>query len=60
MDIKELFAKKAELLGRSVTLSGWVRNHRKQKKMGFLDFFDGTAGALYAGIYEGMRQYVMV
>ena len=43
MDIKELFASKAELLGKSVTLSGWVRNHRKQKKMGFLDFFDGTA-----------------
>ncbi len=52
MDIRELFAAKAELLGKSVTLSGWVRNHRKQKKMGFLDFFDGTAFDLLQLIYD--------
>lgn len=30
-----------ELEGQSVTLKGWIRNHRKQKNMGFIDFFDG-------------------
>ena len=31
----------AELQGQEVTLRGWIRNHRKQKNMGFIDFFDG-------------------
>ncbi len=30
-----------ELQGSVVTLRGWIRNHRKQKNMGFIDFFDG-------------------
>ncbi len=30
-----------ELQGQEVTLQGWIRNHRKQKNMGFIDFFDG-------------------
>ena len=29
------------LQGTEVTLQGWIRNHRKQKNMGFIDFFDG-------------------
>ncbi len=32
----------AELHGQQVKLQGWIRNHRKQKNMGFIDFFDGT------------------
>ena len=42
MDVRELFEKKDELLGKTVTLFGWVRNHRKQKEFGFIDFSDGT------------------
>ena len=42
MDVKELFEKKTKLMGKDVTLSGWVRNHRKQKEFGFIDFSDGT------------------
>ena len=42
MDVKELFEKAHELMGKTVTLSGWVRNHRKQKEFGFIDFSDGT------------------
>lgn len=30
-----------ELQGQTVTLQGWIRNHRKQKNMGFIDFYDG-------------------
>ncbi len=51
MDIREFFAKREELLGQEVTLSGWVRNHRNQKKMGFLDFYDGTAFDLLQLVY---------
>ena len=37
----ELKERLAELQGETVTLHGWIRNHRKQKNMGFIDFFDG-------------------
>ena len=42
MDVKDLYRKKEELLNKDVTLQGWIRNHRKQKEMGFIDFNDGT------------------
>ena len=45
MDIittRELKERLAELQGQKVSLQGWIRNHRKQKNMGFIDFFDGT------------------
>ena len=42
MDVKELFEKIDKVMGKEITLSGWVRNHRKQKEFGFIDFSDGT------------------
>ena len=39
---RELKERLAELQGQRVCLQGWIRNHRKQKSMGFIDFFDGT------------------
>ena len=42
MDVKELFEKVDSYMGKTITLSGWVRNHRKQKEFGFIDFSDGT------------------
>ena len=39
---RELKERLQELQGQEVTLLGWIRNHRKQKNMGFVDFFDGT------------------
>lgn len=42
MDLRELYEKKSEFIGKEVSLHGWVRNHRKQKTIGFIDFFDGT------------------
>ena len=42
MDVRELYEKIDELMDKEVTLSGWVRNHRKQKEFGFIDFSDGT------------------
>ena len=38
----ELKDRLAQLQGQTVRLQGWIRNHRKQKSMGFIDFFDGT------------------
>ncbi len=42
MDVKELYEKIEEMLDKSVVLEGWIRNHRKQKELGFIDFYDGT------------------
>ena len=42
MTDKELFEKTKDYLGTKVVLQGWVRNHRKQKEFGFIDFSDGT------------------
>jgi len=42
MDLKELYANIEKCLDKEVTLQGWIRNHRKQKEFGFIDFSDGT------------------
>ena len=34
--------KKENLVNSDVELKGWIRNHRKQKEFGFIDFSDGT------------------
>ncbi len=40
MDLKDLFENVK--IGDIVTVCGWIRNHRKQKEFGFIDFSDGT------------------
>ena len=40
LDVKEIFD--GDLIGKEVEVEGWVRNHRKQKEFGFIDFSDGT------------------
>ena len=42
MDLKELLKNIKKYEGKKITLEGWVRNHRKQKEFGFIDFSDGT------------------
>ncbi len=42
MDVKELYENINKYMNKKVTLSGWIRNHRKQKEFGFIDFSDGT------------------
>ncbi len=40
MDIKDILKNKK--IGDKVSVSGWIRNHRKQAKFGFIDLNDGT------------------
>ena len=42
IDAKELYEKIDEFMDQDVTIQGWIRNHRKQKEFGFIDFSDGT------------------
>ncbi|MBE6144732.1 MAG: asparagine--tRNA ligase [Firmicutes bacterium] len=41
-DLKEVYESYNELFDQDITLQGWIRNHRKQKEIGFIDFNDGT------------------
>ncbi len=38
----ELKERLDELQGQEICLQGWIRNHRRQKNIGFIDFYDGT------------------
>ena len=42
MDVKDLIKDTKKYMNKEVTLQGWIRNHRKQKEFGFIDFADGT------------------
>ena len=42
MDLRDLLKEIKKYEGKEVTLKGWIRNHRKQKEFGFIDFSDGT------------------
>ncbi len=42
MDLRDLFENISSHEGQTVTVQGWIRNHRDQKTFGFIDFSDGT------------------
>lgn len=42
MTDKELFENIKDYMNQEVELSGWIRNHRKQKEFGFISFSDGS------------------
>ncbi len=52
IDVVELYKKLDEKMGSEVTLQGWVRNHRKQKEFGFIDFNDGTCFKSVQVVYD--------
>jgi len=50
MDLKDLF--KNVKFGDKVIVQGWIRNHRKQKEFGFIDFSDGTCQEHLQIVYD--------
>ena len=52
IDAKELYEKIEEFMEKEVTIQGWIRNHRKQKEFGFIDFSDGTCFNHIQVIYD--------
>ncbi len=51
-DLRNIMASPKSHLGDQFTLKGWIRNHRKQKSFGFIDFFDGTCFASLQVVYD--------
>ena len=52
LDLKDVYQKEKDLLGKEIILQGWVRNHRKQKEFGFIDFNDGTSFKNLQVVYD--------
>lgn len=50
MDLVDLF--KTKKIGDVVKVEGWIRNHRKQKEFGFIDFYDGTSFDTLQIVYD--------
>lgn len=52
MDLREVYKDLDKLYDKEVTLEGWIRNHRKQKEFGFIDFYDGTCFKSVQIVYD--------
>lgn len=40
LDVKDLY--KESYIGKEITVSGWIKSHRKQAHFGFIDLSDGN------------------
>ena len=52
MDLKDLLKKIEDYENKTITIEGWVKNHRKQKEFGFIDFNDGTCFETLQVVYD--------
>lgn len=52
MDLKQLNDDYEKFLDKEVELKGWIKNHRRQKNFGFIDFYDGTCFKAVQVVYE--------
>ena len=50
MDLLDLYKNKK--IGDEVKVEGWIRNHRRQKEFGFIDFYDGTTFETLQIVYD--------
>lgn len=42
LDLKDIYKNSLDFIDKDIEIEGWIRNHRKQKEFGFIDFNDGT------------------
>ena len=52
LDLRDIFADENKYIDTEVTVQGWIRNHRKQKEFGFIDFSDGTTFSHLQIVYD--------
>ena len=52
MDLKKLYEDVSKYVDKKIILEGWIRNHRKQKEFGFIDFYDGTCFKSIQVVYD--------
>ena len=61
LDVKDLY--KESYIGKEITVSGWIKSHRKQAHFGFIDLSDGTCfknlqvvNNLFNFVFAGLAQ----
>ena len=42
MEIREIYKEKRKYIDKEIVVKGWIRKHRKQKEIGFIELSDGT------------------
>lgn len=52
IDVRKLYEDIKTYMGQTVILEGWIKNHRKQKEYGFIDFTDGTCFKAVQIVYD--------
>ena len=52
MDIKEIYESYKDYIDKEVEVEGWIKKHRKQKEIGFIDLSDGTCFKILQIVYD--------
>ena len=52
IELKEIYKKKEKYLGKYLKVSGWIKNHRDQKEIGFIEMYDGTCFKTIQIVYD--------
>ena len=52
MEIKEIYDLYKDYLDKEIVVKGWIRKHRKQKEIGFIDISDGTCFKKLQVVYD--------
>ena len=40
LNLKDVYENIENYLDKEISLEGWIRNHRKQKEFGFIEFYE--------------------
>jgi len=56
MDSRDIYKDYKNYLNKEVILEGWIKNHRKQKEYGFIEFNDGTYFKPIQVVYDNTLQ----
>ena len=52
MEIKEIYDLYKKYIDKEICVSGWIRKHRKQKEIGFIEISDGTCSKTLQIVYD--------
>lgn len=52
MEIKDIYEQYEKLLDKDIEVKGWIKKHRKQKEVGFIDLSDGTCFKRLQIVYD--------
>lgn len=61
LKIKDIYKSIPDILEQKVIVRGWIRNHRKQKNVGFIELYDGSCfkslQLVYSSVSDAERRF---